>query len=143
VDLSWNAEAACRGLSPGIFYPDDVGEHYDDLTMALVLCEGCKVRDECLDHALQYEGDGIWAGTTPRERRVMRKELGITLTEPQMLQKLAPRGEGWHGTANGWKKHNRRVREGAEIGPITCQPCILAYREYARRVNQAKKRNLR
>jgi WhiB family redox-sensing transcriptional regulator len=57
---------ACRGLDPGIFYPED--EH--EAEVAKEVCEGCGVRDVCLDYALSTrEKAGVWGGATERERR--------------------------------------------------------------------------
>lgn len=41
---------------------------------ALRLCAECQVLDECLAHALATGEDGIWGGTTARERRAMRRK---------------------------------------------------------------------
>lgn len=52
---------------------------------------GCPVRNECLDYALTAEHGlyGMWGGTTPKERRVIRRRrrLGdvITLDITQQL----------------------------------------------------------
>ena len=36
---------------------------------ALRICDGCPVRQQCLDFAMRSgEKDGIWGGTTPEER---------------------------------------------------------------------------
>ncbi|MGI8492632.1 MAG: WhiB family transcriptional regulator [Acidimicrobiales bacterium] len=65
---SWRAKAACRGVEPGIFYPV-TEEEADD---AKAICAGCTVREACLDWALRTrEKDGIWGGSTERERRRM------------------------------------------------------------------------
>ncbi|MBC9820515.1 WhiB family transcriptional regulator [Terrabacter sp. MAHUQ-38] len=39
---------------------------------AKLLCASCPVRARCLDHALEFEEFGVWGGTTPEERDVMR-----------------------------------------------------------------------
>lgn len=41
---------------------------------ALRLCAGCQVREECLAYALANGDEGIWGGTTARERRAMRRK---------------------------------------------------------------------
>lgn len=66
---SWREEAACRGLLPALFYP----ERGEDASSARDVCRTCPVAEECLTDAL-VEGErwGIWAGTTPSERRVLR-----------------------------------------------------------------------
>jgi WhiB family redox-sensing transcriptional regulator len=57
---------ACRGLDAGVFYPDDER----DADIAKQVCEGCSVREACLEFALaSREKIGVWGGATERERR--------------------------------------------------------------------------
>ena len=65
-DVEWRTLGACRGLDPGIFYPDE-----DDAALAAKeICERCGVRAACLEHALaRREKVGVWGGRTERERR--------------------------------------------------------------------------
>jgi WhiB family transcriptional regulator, redox-sensing transcriptional regulator len=66
MKLTWRQHAACRGLDPLIFYPvtDDEADH------AKAVCDGCPVRETCLEHALAVrEKEGVWGGATERERR--------------------------------------------------------------------------
>ncbi len=68
---SWRQEAACRGADPETFHPitDDEAE------AAKAICAGCPVRQPCLEHALSNrEHEGIWGGTTARERRRMLRQ---------------------------------------------------------------------
>lgn len=66
VDLAWREQGACRGLDPGVFYPDTD----DEADQAKEVCEGCTVRLTCLEHALAHrEKQGVWGGATERERR--------------------------------------------------------------------------
>ena len=66
--LSWQDLGACRGLNATIFYPDPDNEVGTD--RALAVCEGCMVRESCLEHALAIrEHTGIWGGATERDRR--------------------------------------------------------------------------
>lgn len=69
-NLPWRAKAACRGLDPTIFYPATDDDDDPDVLAAKSVCEGCPVREACLEHALGYrEKEGIWGGATERERR--------------------------------------------------------------------------
>ena len=64
--IVWRELGACRGLDPGMFYPDEE----DDAQMAKVVCQQCDVRIACLEHALaSREKQGVWGGCTERERR--------------------------------------------------------------------------
>ena len=63
---AWRELGACRGLEPGMFYPDEE----DDALAAKTVCEQCAVRIACLEHALNSrEKVGVWGGATERERR--------------------------------------------------------------------------
>ncbi len=64
---SWRDQAACRGLDPEVFYPQ---EDDDDAEVAKEVCGLCTVRTSCLEHALSSrEKEGVWGGATERERR--------------------------------------------------------------------------
>lgn len=66
ADLAWRLRGACNGLDPAIFFPEDD----DDPGDAVAICADCAVRTVCLEYALTWrEKDGIWGGTTERERR--------------------------------------------------------------------------
>lgn len=44
------------------------------LLRALRVCDSCAVRDECRAYADEIdERDGIWAGTTGRQRRIEKR----------------------------------------------------------------------
>lgn len=63
---SWRDLGACRGLDPGVFYP----ETDEDAEMAKAVCNECDVRLTCLEHALSHrEKQGVWGGASERERR--------------------------------------------------------------------------
>jgi WhiB family redox-sensing transcriptional regulator len=64
--IVWRELGACRGLEPGIFFPEDD----DDAEDAKAVCATCNVRVACLEHALTIrEKVGVWGGATERERR--------------------------------------------------------------------------
>lgn len=66
MKLTWRQHAACRGLDPLVFYPATDDEADD----AKAVCNGCPVREACLEHALAVrEKEGVWGGATERERR--------------------------------------------------------------------------
>ena len=68
--LSWQADALCAQTDPEAFFPEKGGSTRE----AKRICEGCEVRSECLDYALENdERFGIWGGLSERERRKLRK----------------------------------------------------------------------
>ncbi len=69
-DKSWQAYANCLGVDPDLFFP----ERGASTREAKAVCEGCVVREECLEYALSNgEKFGIWGGMSERERRKIRK----------------------------------------------------------------------
>ena len=60
----WQSEAKCKGTK--------TSEFFDNEREAKKLCEDCPVKEECLQDALIYNYDGVWGGTTYRERKRFR-----------------------------------------------------------------------
>jgi WhiB family redox-sensing transcriptional regulator len=68
---AWQRRAACRGKGAATSWFDGSPEA---LEAARAVCEGCSVRTECLQFALDDRTIvGCWGGTTDAERRRMRK----------------------------------------------------------------------
>ena len=71
MNSSWRQRGACRGLEPDIFYPATD----EEAGPAKAVCGTCSVREACLEFALDTrENEGIWGGTTERERRRMLRQ---------------------------------------------------------------------
>ena len=72
----WTDLAACRGVDPELFYPvSATGPGLEQVDEAKRVCAGCPVTSECLSWALRAgEPAGIWGGTTPDERRHLRRK---------------------------------------------------------------------
>lgn len=68
--MSWHAFAACAGLDPEMFFP--ARGDAEGVTVAKAICDTCIVRADCLRENV-YEKDGIYGGTTGRQRRNMNK----------------------------------------------------------------------
>ena len=66
----WRAVGACLGTDPDLFFPVAVGAAAStQVTRALRICDGCQVRQQCLEFAVRTgESHGIWGGTTPDDR---------------------------------------------------------------------------
>ncbi len=62
------AKAACRGRGPKAFFPT-TWQGRQNSRQAKAICASCKIKQECLDYAIQ-EGihHGVWGGLTPYER---------------------------------------------------------------------------
>jgi WhiB family redox-sensing transcriptional regulator len=76
-DEHWTVWAACRGVDPELFYPvSAAGPAVTQVAEAKAVCARCLARADCLAWALRAgEPDGIWGGTTPDERRYLRREV--------------------------------------------------------------------
>ena len=64
----WHALAACAGVGPDVFF----SEEPEALDAARRLCRRCPVALECAEAGMG-ERYGVWAGTTPAERRRARR----------------------------------------------------------------------
>lgn len=64
------AGAVCAQVDPELFFPEG-GSAKD----AKSLCAVCPVRIRCLQYALDHnEIYGVYGGTSPRERRALRRQ---------------------------------------------------------------------
>lgn len=65
-----------------MFYPD-IDDKAPDYRLAKSICARCPVKPECLVYGMSGEHGawGVWGGTTPNERRKIRrlKRFGDTL----------------------------------------------------------------
>ncbi|MBO2448639.1 WhiB family transcriptional regulator [Actinomadura barringtoniae] len=72
--MDWDEAASCRSLDPDLFFPV-AGEtvYMTQIEAIRQVCAACPAASRCLEWALATgEPDGIWAGTTPGERRRLR-----------------------------------------------------------------------
>jgi len=71
----WREEAACRGIDPELFFPDDgIRSARAQVKMAKLICRGCPVSATCLSWALASGQEaGIWGGLTEGERRRLHR----------------------------------------------------------------------
>jgi WhiB family transcriptional regulator, redox-sensing transcriptional regulator len=68
---TWQQRAGCRNVRTEIFFPVR-GACPDE---AKLVCSACPVRRECLAFALADQTlQGIWGGTSERERRTLRRD---------------------------------------------------------------------
>lgn len=89
----WTLRAACLHADPELFFTDVFGAVAATLAReAKQCCAGCPVRADCLEWAISTgEAYGIWGGTTPDERRVIRARL-----RQQVDSRLSPDVHGVH-----------------------------------------------
>ena len=89
--MAWRERAACKGMVIDVFFPSRGDWRASD--RAKQICAGCPVADACLLDTLHvdpmFDGAGIFAGTTAKERVVLRRRLGITPTFDHGIHFLA------------------------------------------------------
>ena len=119
--------ALCVGQDLSLFYPTKGNQ-----SPAVKTCAECPAKDECLDHGLKHEEFGIWGGTSPLQRKKMRKTLGIELIDPMTLLIRVP-DHPFCGTENGYQRAHRRARKG--YPSVKCIACRDAHRT---RVNERR-----
>jgi WhiB family redox-sensing transcriptional regulator len=72
MDEEWQERALCAQTDPEAFFPEKGGSTRE----AKRICQGCEVRDACLDYALAHdERFGIWGGLSERERRRLKRGI--------------------------------------------------------------------
>lgn len=123
----WQQQASCRGMNPNLFFPTRRGQTMP--ASMKVMCAACPARIECLTYAIEInDRDGWFAGTTPADRRGIRKRMiaaGLIERSPRDST-MARANVAVCGTASGYKAHIRR-------NETSCEPCLVALREQSRR----------
>jgi WhiB family redox-sensing transcriptional regulator len=68
----------CAQVGGDLFYSDDFDEKGEDslirFKMAKKICTDCEHINECYMWGLKYEQHGIWGGTTPSDRKDIRRK---------------------------------------------------------------------
>ncbi|MGC5627689.1 WhiB family transcriptional regulator [Georgenia sp. Z1344] len=79
TDPNWRVQGACTDLPTDDFFPEGQGKAVDaQVARAKAVCASCPVAEMCLEFSLRTNQPfGIFGGTTPSERRAIRKERRI------------------------------------------------------------------
>lgn len=68
----------CAHMDPELFFPEGSSSAVVKAKKMLApVCGSCPFQEPCLDYALHTDVQGIWAGTTDSDRRLIRRKLGI------------------------------------------------------------------
>jgi WhiB family redox-sensing transcriptional regulator len=83
MNLHWTETASCVSADADLFFPlGDETVHAEQIAEIRRVCAACPAARRCLEWALTTgEPEGIWAGTTPGERRRIRA-AGRTVSAP-------------------------------------------------------------
>jgi WhiB family redox-sensing transcriptional regulator len=75
----WREQASCRHNDPDLFFPiGTTGPAMLQTQRAKAVCRRCRVRERCLEWALETgQCVGIWGGTTEMERRALNRRVGV------------------------------------------------------------------
>jgi len=77
----WMADALCAEPAYGDL-PWFAGRG-QPIDACKAVCARCAVRDACLDHAVEnWIDEGVWGGTSPRERRRIRRRRRLNASPP-------------------------------------------------------------
>jgi len=70
----FDGSQVCAQVDPELFFPENAAEGPVKLRQVRPICNACEFKLPCLEYALSdWEIQGIWAGTTDKERRIMRR----------------------------------------------------------------------
>ncbi|WP_328921161.1 WhiB family transcriptional regulator [Streptomyces sp. NBC_00208] len=72
---NWRMQAACRDEDPDLFFPiGSTGPALVQTEEAKAVCDGCPVREPCLEWAMEHGQDsGVWGGLGEAERRALKR----------------------------------------------------------------------
>lgn len=122
---AWMADAACRGMSVHLFYP----ERGQDSEQAKAVCASCPVAGECRQAAIDaHEAYGVWGGLSAKTRLRPSRSGQPGRPGPAPGTTLLPIA---HGTNGGYGAHMRR-------GIPVCDDCLRAHACYQARYKQRK-----
>jgi hypothetical protein len=62
------AQAECSPETADLFFAEEPCE----IAEAKAICGSCPIQQQCLEWAVLHEDDGIYGGTTPQERELIR-----------------------------------------------------------------------
>lgn len=75
---SFDGSQVCAHVDPELFFPEPV-ESQEKLRRVQPLCNSCRFLEPCLEYAIKHpEMQGIWAGTTTKQRQLIRRRIKRT-----------------------------------------------------------------
>jgi WhiB family redox-sensing transcriptional regulator len=76
-------DAACATADPELFFPDGQAGRGAKTMQAKEICATCPIAVQCLQYAVLNDEDGIWGGTTPSERKLLKKSRTFNVGKVQ------------------------------------------------------------
>jgi hypothetical protein len=77
--MRFSNPANCAGTDVNDWFSDG-NKVYENRKILERICQPCEARVECLQYALENAVLGFWAGTSEKQRRILRKQLNIIPT---------------------------------------------------------------
>ena len=76
TDGRWSHKAACRGVDPAVFFPENEKDE-EKVREAREICDRCIVKAPCLAESLAppFEEFGVWGGLTAPERKKFARQI--------------------------------------------------------------------
>lgn len=103
----WRDRATCASVGGDWWFPEQGGL----ATAAKEICKKCPVAVQCLQYALDNnETEGIWAGTTPMQRRAMKRSESWAEKRANEVRRLAGSGLSDVDIAERMEVHQTTVR---------------------------------
>ena len=76
-----SGDPACSTVDPELFFPQEqpgqLAAKYVNLSKAKAICDGCPLKNPCLEYALRNMEIGVWGGTTESQREDLRRKGNI------------------------------------------------------------------
>lgn len=79
----WPEQAVCRQVATAGYDPW-YSDNYPEQLTAVQVCQGCPVRQPCLQAGMSEEW-GVWGGWTANQRKQLRKQLPRNTEQAQHL----------------------------------------------------------
>lgn len=76
MSRGWMDKAACTEVAPDLFFAD--ATNLVDTKLAKSVCAECRVKDQCLQYALENRMEhGVWGGLSVQERRSLLRKTKV------------------------------------------------------------------
>lgn len=69
---SFDGSQPCAQLDPELFFPEEETP-LTEIQIAINVCKTCEFEIECLRYAVKNSVQGIWGGTTDKQRRSLKR----------------------------------------------------------------------
>jgi hypothetical protein len=67
----------CAQIGGDLFFPETAAEVSSSKQFLIPICGSCEFNVECLEYALTHSVEGIWAGTSVRQRQELRTQRNL------------------------------------------------------------------